>query len=291
MPNESLKKFAEELREAREFKNITLLQIAGKLKIDLKFLQAIEDANFDILPELYIRAFIKEYAQTIDLNTIEVLQKFDLAKSGQQEQLQQEKSVHQTEAQTKGVYSTKEFNSNLDPSLTLLSEKLNQRAGLQVNYILGGIVLLIALVVFYFAFLNDTSKEIVIDKEEAELNEAKPRYEVEKQLADAPIPNGPDSLRLLIETSDRVWVKVSTDGKIVHQQIVPPKTKLNFAATKTFSVSVGNAGVVKLLFNNKPVENIGKYGEIRNIFITSDTVRYITITPPVKNEKKSTTQN
>jgi hypothetical protein len=87
-----------------------------------------------------------------------------------------------------------------------------------------------------------------------------------------------------------VWVKVSTDGKIVHQQIVLADSRMNFAAIKSFSLSVGNAGYVKVFFNNKPVENVGKPGEMRNLFITTDGIKYYTI-PPQKNEKKSPTKN
>ena len=47
-------------------------------------------------------------------------------------------------------------------------------------------------------------------------------------------------------------------------------------------------GRVKVYFNNKPVENVGKPGEIRNLFITSDGIKYYTI-PPKKNEEKSPT--
>ena len=48
MATEALKKFADELKTAREVKEISLLQVSAKTKIDLKFLQAMEDANFDI---------------------------------------------------------------------------------------------------------------------------------------------------------------------------------------------------------------------------------------------------
>ena len=86
MPNEALRKFAEELKSTREAKNITLQQIANRTKIDLKFLQAIEECKFDILPEIYMRAFIKEYAQTIELDPNEIIAKFDMYLHGKSEE-------------------------------------------------------------------------------------------------------------------------------------------------------------------------------------------------------------
>ena len=47
-----LDKYAEELREAREKKGITLQQMAAKTRIDIKFLEAIDNGNFSFLPEL-----------------------------------------------------------------------------------------------------------------------------------------------------------------------------------------------------------------------------------------------
>jgi len=100
-----------------------------------------------------------------------------------------------------------------------------------------------------------------------------------------------DSLKLSIITTERVWVKVLSDGKLKGQQIIQPNTKMIYTALKNFSVSLGNAGVVKLFLNNKPVQNISKYGELKNIYITPDSIRYHTISLPLKNEKKSSKKN
>jgi cytoskeletal protein RodZ len=313
MASESLKQFADELKSTRESKAITLQHIAGKTKIDLKFLQAIENANFDLLPDIYIRAFIKEYANTLDLNSGETLQKYDEAKAGKidekpagdlpQTKIDADKN-HETEL-TKTIDSSqakpieREFSSIEAPVGQKNLPEVKVMKGIKTNYIVGGVILLIALIVVYFAFLNGSSHEIIQEKTDQEaVSSNNERFEVEKpiqpkeqpqNLENTP-PLSPDSLRLSVLTTERVWVKVSTDGKIVHQQVVPANSKMNFAAKKSFSVSVGNAGYVKVFFNNKPVENVGKLGEIRNLFITTDGIKYYTILPQ-KNEKKSPTKN
>ena len=60
-----LNKFSEELKEARIKNGLTLQQIAAKTRIDLKFLENLENGNFAFLPELYIKAFIREYAKLV----------------------------------------------------------------------------------------------------------------------------------------------------------------------------------------------------------------------------------
>ena len=300
MATEALKIFADELKTAREVKEISLLQVSTKTMIDLKFLQAIEDANFDVLPEIYIRAFIKEFAQTIDLNSKEVLQKFDIARLGKPEekpQPQLETVSKEESINLQETSETKEFDSTevLQP-MTLEQGKAVKN--LKLNYIIGGSILFVALIVVYFAFIRNPSPEIIQEKFDQETStENTQRFEIDKSsqsqapaIVDRSVVT-PDSLRLSVHADARVWIKVSVDGKPVHQNIVQANTKLNYAAVKSFSVSVGNAGLVKIFFNNKQIENIGKLGEIRNLFITPDNIRYYTIAPQAKNEKKSSTEN
>jgi len=300
MATEALKKFADELKTAREVKEISLSQVSAKTKIDLKFLQAIEDANFDVLPEIYIRAFIREFAQTIDLNSKEVLQKFDIARLGKPEekpQPQLETASKEDSVNLQGIPEAKEFDSTevLQPSIL---EAGKAAKSLRLNYIIGGSILFVALIVVYFAFIRNSSPEIIQEKLDQETStENTQRFEIDKSsqsqtsgLVDQSALV-PDSLHLSVFAVARVWIKVTTDGKTVHQNIVQANTRLNYAATKNFSVSVGNAGLVQIFFNNKQIENVGKLGEIRNLFITHDNIRYFTIATQSKNEKKSSTKN
>jgi len=73
---------AEELKEARIKNNLTLKQLSAKTRIDVKFLEAMEEGNFSFLPEIYVRAFLKEYAGVVELNPEIILKKYKAAKEG-----------------------------------------------------------------------------------------------------------------------------------------------------------------------------------------------------------------
>ena len=88
-----LDKYAEELRGEREKKGITLQQMAAKTRIDIKFLEAIDNGNFSFLPELYVKAFLKQYARVIGLDEQEMVQKYADAKGGKLEDRDEEKSI------------------------------------------------------------------------------------------------------------------------------------------------------------------------------------------------------
>lgn len=74
--------FGEELKRAREARNITLDDIFAKTKIQPKFIQAIEEGELDILPQAYVRAFLRSYAKCLNLDPAEVLLKCNQALAG-----------------------------------------------------------------------------------------------------------------------------------------------------------------------------------------------------------------
>lgn len=80
-----MREIGEELKKARLSKRIRLKSISKKTKINPKILEALEAGEFQILPEPYIKAFIKTYAKEVGLDEKEILEKYEsLRKGGQQ---------------------------------------------------------------------------------------------------------------------------------------------------------------------------------------------------------------
>ncbi|GAB4072631.1 helix-turn-helix domain-containing protein [Barrientosiimonas marina] len=68
----------EKLREAREKQNMSLETMQETTKIQKRYLEAIENENFSILPgTFYARAFIKEYATAVGLDPNELLEEYN----------------------------------------------------------------------------------------------------------------------------------------------------------------------------------------------------------------------
>lgn len=58
------------LKEAREEKGMTLDDLQGTTKIQKRYLVAIEEGNYDVIPgKFYVRAFIKQYSETVGLDS------------------------------------------------------------------------------------------------------------------------------------------------------------------------------------------------------------------------------
>ncbi|CAM4238041.1 RodZ domain-containing protein [Paenibacillus tarimensis] len=62
------------LKKAREEKGYSLEDIQDLTKIRKRYLEAIEEGNYSVLPgNFYVRAFVKNYAETVGLDADEVL--------------------------------------------------------------------------------------------------------------------------------------------------------------------------------------------------------------------------
>ncbi|MDM5198935.1 DUF4115 domain-containing protein [Fictibacillus enclensis] len=66
------------LREKRDEKGFSLEQLQTETKIQKRYLQAIEEGRYEVLPgSFYARAFIKNYSETVGLNYEEVFERFE----------------------------------------------------------------------------------------------------------------------------------------------------------------------------------------------------------------------
>src|SRR5690625_24868 len=105
------------LKEAREEKNISLESLKESTKIQKRYLKAIEQGNFHILPgTFYARAFIKEYAEAVGLNAEELLaeHKNELPTSQPKEDVQY----------TRMQRTRRESQSNKDPIILSVIPKI-----------------------------------------------------------------------------------------------------------------------------------------------------------------------
>jgi len=70
--------FYKELKELRISKEISLEDLQSKTKININYLNAIEEGNFEILPTPYLRLFIRAYALEIGGDAERALEQLDI---------------------------------------------------------------------------------------------------------------------------------------------------------------------------------------------------------------------
>jgi len=281
--NEDLKNLAEELKRVREEKNISLESIYNRTRIDIKFLKAIEDGEFNVIDELYIRAFLREYAGSIGLESTEVIQKYELAKAGKLSEysvIPNSADVHETPKLTK----TKVF---VSPELT--NPVTNYSAGYNKQILIPilGISILVIFALVYLLFIKGSDTIVVQQKPFDEVLESRERYDDSERfnfanndstLMDS-TKNG--KLKLQIKASQKVWVRIIIDKSNQDEFHIGKDSVKTLSASHNFSVLLGDAGAVSLLLNGKPLNFSGKKGEIKNVFIDSTGLKFLYI----KDEK------
>ncbi|MFC1694057.1 helix-turn-helix domain-containing protein [Candidatus Latescibacterota bacterium] len=72
-----MKPIHEELKEIRLEKGVSLKNISSVTKIRIHFLESLEKGDFSFLPKPYIRAFLYEYAEAIEIDPELVLARLD----------------------------------------------------------------------------------------------------------------------------------------------------------------------------------------------------------------------
>lgn len=301
-----LRKFAEELKDERLKQDITLQQISSRSRIDMKFLEAIENGNFEVLPEVYLKAFIKDYAKQIGLDPDVVIRKYEAAKAGKQydeknsagteskRKTEEKKPAADTEAsREEPVYPhpheripepARERKMRIQESDSISSSDDTPRGGaFRTNIIILSIaaaVIIIALAV-YFLVIRSSSIEIVTEKPYEEvLSDNKERFETEDTVQQAPAAQTQvrnDSLDLVIKTSERTWVRViPDDSRPGFEFVLDPQSQKLVKAKKYFRVIIGNSGGTELSLDGKPLSFEGIKGRSRTISIDSTgAVKYV----------------
>lgn len=304
-----LDKYAEELREAREKKGITLQQMAAKTRIDIKFLEAIDNGNFSFLPELYVKAFLKQYARVVGLEEKETIERYEDAKEGrlafkkEGKSLLEQKVDIEKEKQPEKETSVKEeaagetteepgketeiprVKTFSDISSLKSSDDSGKRSKTLIKTLFTTIAFVAVILVVYFLLFRESSDIVVEEKPYNQvLKETKERFEVEKE--EEPVQTSKqiaDSLLVQIsnvDSVDSVWVLVIYDDKSKEDFMLYPGRSKSVKAAGNFKFTFGNSGVVGLKLNGNPLNIEGRKRSVRHFKVDSSGIERL-FSPPI----------
>ncbi|MFZ2323565.1 MAG: RodZ domain-containing protein [Ignavibacteriaceae bacterium] len=291
-----LDKFADELREQREKSGISLQQLATKTRIDLKFLEAIEQGNFAFLPDLYVKAFVKQYAKTVGLDENLMIKKYDAAKEGkeydpnqpEQSETNNDEPVKKEPTQEAVKKVTPPVKSYFENPLEKKSEEEKSNKQGMLLLIIGAAAIVVIALVYIFVF--NKSDKIVVEETPIEevIGQSSQRYEeepVEQVASDSTVSGiSTDSLHLTFFAKENSWVNVILDNNRVQEFTLYPNSKFTVSALNEFKVTVGNSGGVSMLLNNQPVNFSGRSGSVRHFKL--DKTGLVFLNAPPKLEKQ-----
>jgi cytoskeletal protein RodZ len=301
-----LDKFADELRQQREKAGLSLQQMATKTRIDLKFLEAIDQGNFSFLPDLYVKAFVKQFAKTIGLDENLTIKKFEAAREGKEidpnppapiEEIKQVEvpkveatrtETPRTETPKPTIISTTPLKSYVDEQKQKSSDDEGKANSQLIIFGLGGIGLIIIAALLYFFVFNKSDKIIVEETPIDEvIEQSNQRYveeePIEQIISDSTIvPVLSDSLYLTFYAKETSWVFVVLDNKRTQEFTLSPNSKFSIKAAREFKATVGNSGGVTLQLDNKDVDFTGRAGSVRHFKLDKTGIVYLNAPPKLE---------
>lgn len=270
------------LRAAREQKGYTLDDLQQITKIQKRYLIAIEDQNFKALPgDFYVRAFVKQYADTVGLDGNELLKDYE-------DELPETKTDEYSKHITQAVETRSSHHRT--------AEKMeNARRKYLPTIIIAVIVLAILLVIWVVAIVQHHDNSTKIDRsrvsvsgESSHKSQKKASSSSKKTKKTAAIKLTETSrnasgvvystkslkkgTNLQISTNARAWNSVTVDGTQRLGKTMNAGDKDNVVIAKTVSsvvIRLGNASQTTVKIGGKKI-NItanGRYPSTRTVTI------------------------
>ena len=133
---------SKKLRETRQAKNLSLEHIANVTHIRLRYLEALESGDFDVLPsEFQVKGFIRSYGGYLGLNTDALIEALELNPWSALDVLNDDGGTQEQEAGTMEDGSASEFQNignqlrSQRETLGLTLEEIEQHTHLRIRYL------------------------------------------------------------------------------------------------------------------------------------------------------------
>ena len=280
-------------KQVRETKGLTLDDVASKTRIHPDFLIALEAGNFTKLPDqVFAKGFVRSYARSLGLDEEDAMRRFEgsagafYEKQAEREQLR----VKQAEDERRKKANRKVVLAGLAVGLLGLVLLMSREHGVApaVRPVAESDASPLPRSVPYHkdaVLKNDepskkdsVAKEVLSTVQTVAVASAPaqavptppvPQPSREEMVAsipsrgDAVLGTPPaDSLVLGIEALELTWVVVQVDNGSPEEALLRPGERVQWKATDRFTLTLGNAGGVRVEMNGKEQGPFGSSGKV-----------------------------
>ena len=243
--------FGSWLRQQRELREITLREISDATKISLRYLEALEEERFDLLPAtLFARGFLRQYARYVGLDPDEAVNRLLIA--------QRADEPDEPESERTGGLPWA-------PARSMSSRS----AGNWKNVVLiAGVAALLLGLIFLIPWLLD--RQSSSDGAEAPPPGVVPTESPEDRVQPPPEPEPETSGAPLVVTLDfreDCWVEATVDGEPRVGEVRVQGESLQLEAEEFVELRLGNAGVVDVEVNGREYDLGAAPGEVKSFRI------------------------
>lgn len=240
------------LREAREARGLSLEKVEEETKIRKKFILAMEEERFEQLPggPVYVRAFLKSYARSLNLPVDELLDSYTSKNESQVAGKPPEAEV--ARQQNRDSNATAYPWRRVEPASS--TEEKSARERLVRLYAAIAVALVGILISSYLATGGMGLKS---QPEKPELG-GDPISTPGALPEQGPLTIANRTLSLILNvTNTRSWMRVEVDGSPAFEGELAAGQSKNFEAKEKIWIKLGNAAAVEVTLNGK---NLGYLG-------------------------------
>lgn len=265
---EALAQIGSYLHDVRESQLLSLEQVSTQTMIQARLLRAIETADFHQLPEpIYIRGFIRRYAEALGLNGSDVASQFPV----ELDKRAIEPSWSQANSQLRPTHLWLAYTVIIIVAIGALHQYLTRfysPVGQSANTLDMPEVSVDPAGSDESLPLSDTSPL------ENPTSSAEPSVEPDTPLlfsdADADSPESNSPLQVTIELTQRSWLRVVVDGQQELEEVLPEGTQRTWTGDEEITIRAGNAGGVLLARGNSEAEIMGDPGAVQEVTFSID---------------------
>jgi len=235
---EETESFGKYLKRERELRNISLREVAKNTRVREHLLRAIEEDQYDLLPvATYVRGFLFSYAKYLGLDPNDILLRYERTLKGE--------------------------------PVTHLEAQAGKKIPWNIKYlwVIGGTIG-ICFIAFYLLFLRPSELPIPSIPKEPVIKE----MFSPPQIAEAPVVQEARPFTLQLKAVEETWVSIRVNGQPEKEISLKPGESASYKALNRIELIVGNAGGVDLVLNEKPLERLGKSGEVVILIFTPQGV-------------------
>lgn len=239
------------LREKRESKGLTIMDIERGTSIRSRYIEAVEKDEYDKTPGgVFLKGMIRNYGDFLGLDGLALLQQYKASSAGKAN----EKAISEGIREVDNVRMNIQLKDKRDigsgtgrfemPKMPKLPVK-QCLAGLAVVALLGAGYVLIPKAINYVKNLPAETKQEESTAAKAEENTAKASL---------------DKVVVEMEANGSCWTEVTADGKEIFAGMLQAKEKKTFEAKEKLIVKYGNIGVMNIKVNGESVNLNGEHG-------------------------------
>lgn len=238
------------LRRERELRNIPLEEVAEATKIHIGTLKAIEEGQTELLPaEVFVRGFIRCYAEYIGLDPNDVLLRYPQAKQAQQ-------AEHiSLPSELKVSHFPPRYGKYLWTSMLIL-----------ISVLVLGIIVYIG---WRPSSIPPKPQKAVsmVGQKSIPSASANTLVSVQANAAQTAQKEFPNSTRHVLRAifKEDTWIQTIIDEQALREYYFRAGETFAWAINDRISLRIGNAGGAELYFDDKPLKPLGNSGEVVSV--------------------------